>query len=117
MAGKISPKVQEKMDMLEEGMRKASRIYSLIEQYAAAKNGHDSLASMIRNASTDVSRLFMTAGLGVLADGANQIAMLVKRGGPTPSKFRAMRELIGTLRAGIDRASKAVLQSARDIPD
>lgn len=118
MAGKkMSAKAARAMSVLEEGRRKSQRLHGLIEQYCSAKAGQDSLAQSIARAGTDVGRVFMNAGLGVMADQANQIAMGVKRGGHTNSKYRQLRELIGALGAAIDRQEKVVLEMDAQEPD
>lgn len=108
---KLSAKAQRAMDTLQEGRRKSQRLHGLIEQFCSAKVGQDAMAQSIARAGTDVGRVFMNAGLGVLADSANQIAMAVKRGGHTPSKYRQLREFMGSLAAGIDRYEKNVLDA------
>ncbi|HEX9727697.1 MAG TPA: hypothetical protein VGA37_04275 [Gemmatimonadales bacterium] len=113
MAKKMSAKGQEALATIEEGNRKVDRIHSLVEQYAAGGKGSESLPSMISRAATDVGRVFMNNGMGVLADNANQIAMLAKRGGATASKFRGLRELVGSLKGGLDRAEKGVYEAEK----
>ena len=121
MAGKkLSAKAQQTMAVLEEGRRKARRLHGFIEQYCSAHGGQDSLAQSIARTGSDVARVFMNAGLGVMADTANQIGMGIKRGGHTQSKYRQMRELMGSLLAGIDRQEKVVMDMdamAKDDPE
>lgn len=110
MAGKkLSAGAQLKLDVIVQGRRKWDRVYSLVEQYASAKKGQDAYAGMISRAATDVNRLFMNNGWGVMADGANQVAMLAKRGGATASKFRGLRELVSNVRAAMDRQEKQIV--------
>lgn len=110
MAGKkLSAKAAKAMEVVEQGRRKTQRVKALVEQYCSSKVGQDAIAQQITRAGVDVGRVFMTAGLGVMADLANQIAMGAKRGGPTASKYRQLRELVGNLGAAIERQEKAVL--------
>lgn len=109
MAKKVSAKAQRSLEILEEGRRKVDRIYALVEQYAATKKGQAAFAPMISRAATDLGRLFMNNGLGTMADSANQIVMLVRRG-VTQSQIRSLRELTGSLRAAIERQEKMVLE-------
>lgn len=111
MAGKkLSAKAARAMTVIEEGRRKSQRLHSLVEQYCAAKVGQDAIAQSISRAGVDVARVFMNAGLGVMADTANQIAMGAKRGGHTQSKYRQLRELAGSLAAALDRQEKMVME-------
>lgn len=112
MAKKLSAKAQQKLDSLEEAARKLDRIHGLVEQFASTKM--DYYAGMISRAGADLGRVFMNSGMGVMADHANQMGMLAKRGGTTTSKFRGLRELVGALRGEIDRATKAVHQADKE---
>lgn len=107
MAGKkLSSKAQQKLDLLIEARRKTDRLYSLVEQYAGT--GADHFASMISRAGTELGRVLLNAGLGVMADHANSMAMLARRGGATQSKFRGLRELVSHLNGELERAVKKV---------
>lgn len=106
MAGKLSAKAQQKIDLLLEARRKTDRIHSLVEQYASQKQ--DFYASQIARASAELGRVLLNGGYGVMADYANQLGMGAKRGGATQAKFRALREAVASLRPAIERAEKAV---------
>jgi hypothetical protein len=108
MASKLSVKAQQKMESLTEARRKWDRVHSLIEQAAAQKSGHDMYLQQIRRTAQDVSRVFLDNGLGPLADGANEMVLLSRRGGTLHSKLGAMREQVGVVRGGIERAERAV---------
>jgi hypothetical protein len=106
MAGKLSPKAQQALDLLLEARRKTDRLHNLVEQYAST--GQDLFAGQIGRTAQELGRVLMGAGYGVMADYANQLGMGAKRGGATQSKFRALREAVAQLRPAIDRAEKAV---------
>ena len=114
MAKKLSAKAQQKLDSLQEATRKLDRIHGMVEQYASSKA--DYYAAMISRAGADLGRVFMNAGLGVMADHAKQMGVLAKRGGATATKFRGLRELVGSLRGELDRATKAVHEAERERP-
>lgn len=116
MGSKLSTKAQNKLSALEEATRKWDRVHSLVEQVASARSGQDMFLSQIGRAARDVNRLFMNNGLGPLADNANQLAMLVRRGGSLTSKLRPMRDLVVAVRSGIERAEKAVLAAEAGPP-
>lgn len=109
MAKKVSIKAQKKLEILTEARRKWDRVHSLVELAASQKTGRDMYLSQLRRAATEVARVFMNGGYGPLADGANQLAILVKRGGSLQSKLGAMRELVGSTHGGIERAEKSVI--------
>lgn len=110
MAGmKMSAGAQLKLDTLAQARRKWDHVYSLVEQYASAKTGQEAFAGIISRAAADVSRLFMNNGWGVMADGANQVSMLAKRGGATATKFRGLRELVTNVRAAMERQEKQII--------
>ncbi len=109
MGSKLSSKALRMLEALEEATRKWARVHSLVEQVAVARKGQDMFLSQISRAAADVNRLFMNNGLGPLADTANQLSMLVRRAGSMQSKVRSMREMVVSVRAGIERAQKAVL--------
>jgi hypothetical protein len=48
--------------------------------------------------------------MGVLADQANQLGMLARRGGGPGAKMRGMRDYVAQLRPGFDRAEKSIIQ-------
>lgn len=109
MAGKLSAGAQIKLDVLLTARRKWDRVHSLVEQYATARTGQDQYASMITRAARDVGRVFMNNGWGVMADGANQIGMLAKRGGATTTKFRGLREYVSSVYAALERQEKQII--------
>lgn len=116
MAGKLSAKAQQRLDILLQGKRKVDRLYSLIEQYASARSDAEQLAGTISRAGMDVGRLFLGNGFGVMADHANQLANLARRGGATQTKFRGLRELVSHLRGELDRAEKSVIAEDAEAP-
>jgi hypothetical protein len=114
MAGtKLSATAQLKIEALTEARRKFDRIHSLVEQYAAAKSGEDALMSSLYRAGTDVQRLFMNNGYGVMADHANQITMLAKRGVGKQLKVRTFREAVASVRAAIEHTEKMIVDEEK----
>jgi len=116
MGSKLSANAQQKLSALEEARRKWDRIHGLVELAATQKTGQDMYLGQIRRAAQDVSRVFLNNGMGPLADGANQMALLVRRGGTIQSKLRAMREQVASVRGGIERAEKAVIDEDKEQP-
>ena len=109
MAGKMSIQAQQTIAFFDEVKKKTDRLYSLIEQYSAAKAAQDQYLGPIGRTATDVNRLFMNKGYGIMADTANQIAMLAKRGGSANTKSRGFRELMNSIRAAMDTNIKIII--------
>ena len=116
MATKLSAKTQRILSALEEARRKWDRVHSLIELAATQRTGQDMYLQQIRRTSQDVGRVFLNNGLGPLADGANEMALLVRRGGTLQSRLRSMREQVVVVRGGIERAEKAVMEEEKELP-
>ncbi len=117
MGKKVSSKGLKKLDTLAEARRKWDRVHSLVETTAAAKTGQDMYLGQIKRAAEDVGRVFMNGGYGPLAGNANDLAMLVKRGGSMQTKVRNMREIVGSVYGGIDRAEKSVMDAENKLAE
>ena len=107
---KLSAKAQLKIDMFLSARRKYDRIHSLVEQYAGLNKGDDALLGPITRTATEVARMFMNNGYGIMADQTNQIGMLAKRAVPKPSRVRTFRELVASVRAAMDHAEKTIIE-------
>jgi len=106
MADKLSAKARARLHVLREARRKWQGAHSLVERVVSAKQGHHHLISQISRASQDVGLILVENGLLDLAENANQIAALINRGGPIERKFTRMRELVGEVRTGLERAER-----------
>jgi len=107
---KLSAKAQLKLDMFMMARRKYDRIYSLVEQYSGLTKGDDAMMGPIARTATEVARMFMNNGYGIMADQTNQIAMLAKRAVPKPSRLRTFRELVSSVRAAMDHAERVIIE-------
>jgi hypothetical protein len=116
MGIKLSSKAQKKMDTIYEARRKWDRVHGLVEQYTSQKVGEDMFLGQIARASVEVGRVFMNSGYGVMADHANQLAMLAKRGVGKTMKARAMREIVTAVKAAMERQEKAILTEDKGEP-
>ena len=115
VAGKYSAKGTMKMEVLEDAGRKVDRIAALTEQYAGARTGQDQFIMNIIRTATTVQRALMTAGYGPMADTANQIVMCARRGGTPHGKARNLREQIISLRGGVERGVKGIMNDEKDL--
>jgi hypothetical protein len=111
MDKKLSAGAQGDLEVITQARRKLERLHNLTEQFAVAKAGpsQDSVASLISRASLELGRSLLQVGLGVLADQANQMGMLARRGGGPQTKLRGMRDYVAQMRPGLDRAEKSIL--------
>ena len=109
MVGKLSIQAQQTLAFFDEVRVKVDRLFSLVEQYAAAKANQDQFLGPISRTATDVNRVFMNGGYGVMADTANQIAMLAKRGGAASMKSRGFREMVNSIRSAMDTSIKIII--------
>lgn len=107
---KLSTKAQLKIDMLQTARRKFDRIHSLVEQYAGTTKGDDAMMGPLARTATEVARMFMNSGYGIMADHSNQIAMMAKRGVGKVTKLRAFRESVASVRSAMDHAEKMVIE-------
>ncbi|MBI2074020.1 MAG: hypothetical protein HYW52_12215 [Gemmatimonadetes bacterium] len=110
---KLSAGAQLKIDVLTQARRKFDRLHALVEQYAGTSKGEDSFLSPISRTATEVGRLFMQNGYGIMADHSNQIGMLAKRGVGKQTKLRAFRELMVSVRAALDHAEKMIIEEEK----
>jgi hypothetical protein len=116
MVHKLSSGAQRKLDALEEARRKMDRIHSLVEMAGSQPTGEDMYLGQIRRAAADVGRVFMNNGYGPLADATNQMTLATKRSGKIQTKVRSLRELVGSVRAGMERAEKSVYEEDKKPP-
>jgi len=63
----------------------------------------------IGRTATDVNHMLMNAGYGVMADTANQIVMLAKRGGSKNTKSRGLREMVNSIRAAMETSINVII--------
>jgi hypothetical protein len=112
MAGKLSAGAQQDLEVITQARRKLERLHNLTEQYAVAKAGpsQDGVASLISRAALELGRALLQVGLGVLADQANQMGMLARRGGGASTKLRGMRDYVAQMRPGLDRAERSIIE-------
>ena len=109
MVGKLSIQAQQTIAFFDEVKVKTDHLHSLVEQYASAKTAQDQYLQPIGRTATDVNRLLMNKGYGVMADTANQITMLAKRGGSPNMKARSFREMVNSIRAAMETTVKVII--------
>lgn len=109
MAGKLSPKAQIRLNTLRDMEDKVQHVYSLIEQYAAAKGpAADMFAMNVKRAFGRLKLELMGVGLDSLSQLAASMELAAKRGGNQASKLRVLREGVGTIRFNIELEQRSV---------
>ncbi len=106
MADKLSAKARAKLGALKEARRKWDHVHSLVERLVSTEQGRHHLISQIGRASQDVREILADKGLPVLAEDAHEMTALINRGGSVDRKFTRMRELVGSVRTGMEQAER-----------
>lgn len=114
MAGKLSPNAQQQVALLESFTSDIGRINSLIEQYAAAKVGHDQLKASLKRAASRTKMKLMSAGLDQLSQLCGTIELAVSRPGPPAQQIRTLRELVGSLKFQVDLAARTIVREEHE---
>ena len=107
MAHKLSAKARMRLGVLKEAREKWGHVHSLVEKVVSAKEGHNHLIRQIIRASHDVGMILADNGFPEITESADQIVALINQGGPIERKFARMRELVGTVRTGLERVERA----------
>jgi hypothetical protein len=110
MAGKMSPYAQQRVALLEGFTQNIGRLNSLVEQYAAAKVGHENLNSSIRRLAGQMKLKLMGVGLDPMSQTCGAIELIAARGLPPAQKARNMREQIGSLKFQIELAIRTTIR-------
>jgi len=114
MAGKLSPSAQTRLALLEGFFPLTSRLHTLIEQWAVARAGQETLNGSIKRAADQLKLKFMGVGLDSLSQQAGAIAMAAARGGNPAQKARILRENMASLKFQLDLAMRTVVRDDMD---
>jgi hypothetical protein len=112
MQKRLSAGAQQDLEVITMARRKLDRLHMLVEQFTIAKggSGQDGIASQIARTALELGRTLLQIGMGPLADQANQLGMLARRGGGPTMKIRGMRDYVAQLRPGLERAERAIVE-------
>jgi hypothetical protein len=113
MAGNISAAAQQRIAALGDLLLKVQRVHGLVEQFAAARTGQDSMAIPIKRAFAQLKREFMGAGLDAISQLAGSMELAAGRGMGPQAKARILREGVGSIRFQIELEQRAVLAEAK----
>jgi len=114
MAPKLSPQAQAKLAMLDELDQKVQKIYGLVEQFAAARDGQDVLSHSLKRGFGRLKLAFLGQGMDQLAQLAAGMETASGRAGSPQSKVRILREAVGSMKFQLDLDRRVTLKSAED---
>src|SRR5688572_30069187 len=115
MSSKLSPAAQVRLALLESFVPHIGRINSLVEQYAAAKTGHDNLNGMIKRIASQQKIKLMGVGLDQMSQLCSAIEQAASRAGTPGPKARLLRELTGSLKFQLDLALRTVVREDEEL--
>lgn len=113
MAGKLSPAAQVRLAALRDLSHRVQHIHGLVEQFAAAKQGHDQLAHSIKRAFARLKLAFMGAGLDQMSQLAAGMELAAGRTTSQQTKTRILREGVASLKFQLDLEQRAVMSEDR----
>ena|SRR5688572_9971301 len=115
MASKLSPGAQVRMALLEGFAQPVGRLNGLVEQYAAAKVGHENLNATIRRTASQMKIKLMGVGLDSMAQLCGAIEQTAARGGQPGQKARTLREHVGGLKFQLELAIRTVVREDTEL--
>jgi hypothetical protein len=115
MASKLSPAAQQRMALLEGFAQPVGRLNSLVEQYAAAKTGHENINSTIRRTANQLKIKLMGVGLDSMAQLCGAVEQTSARGGQPNQKSRTLREHVGSLKFQLELAMRTVVREDEEL--
>lgn len=98
MAGKMSPGGAVKLAQLEDVKRLVARTHGLVEQFAAARTGQESLGLSLRRQLGRLKTRLMTSGYDQMAQIAGGLETTAGRGMGLQPKVRILREGVASLK-------------------
>jgi hypothetical protein len=113
MTGNVSPQAQMKLAVIAEFLQRVHRVHGLVERYAAAKTGHDTLAQPLRRAFQQLKLQFMGAGYDALSQLCGSMELASGRGGSPTTKTRILREAVGSLRFQLELEQRSIVNADR----
>lgn len=111
MVPRLSANALRRLAVLKEAKRKWDRVHALVEQAATNAGTREVFLRQCQRAAQDVQRLLEGDGFKELADATDQLKTVIKRPGSFQARLGSMREVVGLIHTGIDRADKAVRDS------
>jgi hypothetical protein len=113
MAGNISPQAQMKLAVIADFLQRVHRVHGLVEQFAAARTGHETLAQPLRRAFQQLKLQFMGAGYDALSQLCGSMELASGRGGSPSTKTRILREAVGSLRFQLELEQRSIVNADR----
>ena len=115
MAGRLSPTAQARLSLLQSFDPLISRLHNLIEQWAVARSGQDTLNVSIRRTADQLKLKLMGAGLESLSQQAGAIALAASRAGNPTQKARVLRENMASLKFQVELAMRTIIREDQEL--
>lgn len=115
MASKLSPAAQQRVALLEQFVPHVGRMNSLVEQYAAAKAGHESINGNIKRLAVQMKIKLMAVGLDQMSQLCGSIEQAAARSSSPGPKARLLRELTGSLKFQLDLQIRTVVREDEEL--
>lgn len=111
MAGrKLSAKTEEEVVFMEHLLVQCDHLHKLVEEYAAAKKGTESLVQVITRTLSHIRQRAMIANLGPVADQAGMLGVAAGRGSQV-QRARVLRDGLAGFKQMIERTMKATIDA------
>lgn len=111
MAGKLSPRAQQKLSSLQQLGDKVQHVHGLVERYAGARDSRQAEAQSLplRRAFGRLKIELMGAGFDHMSQLAGSMEIATRRGGSQRTKARILREGVASLRFQVEQEQKKVV--------
>jgi hypothetical protein len=109
MAGKLSPIGARRLGELEELTRRVQRVYAMVEQFAAVKQGADALSQSMKRELQRLKMQLGGAGLDSIAQLAGGMEIAAGRSGSQSVKTRILREGIASIKFQMELEQRTIL--------
>lgn len=111
MAGKLTPRAQQKLAALQALAGKIQHVYGLVERYATSANDQQAevQAMPLRRAFSRLKVELMGAGFDSMAQMSGAMETAARRGGSVRNKARILREGVATLRFQMEQEQRQVI--------
>ena len=113
MAGKLNPKQQVQLAILEPLPKRFDQINRMVEELASLRTDESLSRQLARNLD-EIKAQTASVGLASLADTCGMMATLARRTGGIQMRVRGLREGLTSLKINFDGALKSAMTPMED---
>lgn len=113
MAGKLTPKQQVQLAILEPLPKRFEQINRMVEELASLR-ADETLGRQLARNLDEIKAQTASVGLASLADTCGMMATLARRSGGTQMRVRGLREGLASLRINFEGALKSATTPTED---